>query len=100
MPEARALPPAELCEDLHVAVARAAAKTADSMGSLQVAVRRFTVALQSDGATPEAVLIALKNVINLRTFHANPRNADGLNEEELRQLISKWSIEEYFSETA
>ena len=99
MLEACALPPEELCTELHVAVARAAARSADSMAALRVAVRRFTVALQNDGATPEAVLIALKTVINSQTFRVTPTRNDSSGEE-LRQLISTWSIEEFFSESA
>ena len=99
MLEARALPPEELCKELHVAVARAAARSADSMAALHVAVRRFTVALQNDGATPEAVLIALKTVINAQTFRITPTSSDSSGEE-LRQMISRWSIEAFFSESA
>ncbi|HJP60860.1 MAG TPA: hypothetical protein VJ865_12710 [Gemmatimonadaceae bacterium] len=101
MPEvAPVVPPEELGEALQVAVAKAAAKSAGSMVALQLAVRRFTVALQKDGATPEAVLISLKTVINSRTFRVTPAGASDFNEEELRQLISRWSIEEFFSESA
>ena len=99
MLEARVLPPEDLCKELHVAVARAAARSADSMAALHVAVRRFTVALQNDGATPEAVLIALKTVINAQTFRITPTSSDSSGEE-LRQMISRWSIEEFFSESA
>ena len=99
MLEARVLPPEELCQQLHAAVAQAAARSADSMAALHLAVRRFTVALQKDGATPEAVLIALKTVINAQTFRVTPTRSDSSGEE-LRQLISRWSIEEFFSESA
>ena len=93
-------PPDKLCEELHVAVAMAAAKSAGSMAALQLSVRRFTVALQQEGATPEAVLIALKDVINSRTFEVTRTTATDLGEQELRQLISSWSIEEFFSASA
>ena len=96
----RPLPPSKLCEELHVALARAAAKSAGSMAALQLSVRRFTVALQQDGATPEAVLITLKDVINSRTFEVTRKTASDLSEEELRQLISTWCIEEFFSASA
>ena len=89
-----------ICEELRVAVASAASKSAGSMAALQIAVRRFTVALQKDGATPEAVLISLKDVINSRTFEVVRTSASDLSEEELRQLISSWSIEEFFSASA
>ena len=97
---ARVVPPEELCEELHAAVTRAAARSADSMQALQLAVRRFTVALQSDGATPEAVLISLKAVINSRTFEVAPMYAGDLTADELRHLISTWSIKEFFSASA
>lgn len=96
----RPVPPAEVCEELHAAVARAAARSADSMAALELAVRRFTVALQNEGATPEAVLISLKTVINSRTFHVAPTSMGDLSGDELRQLISTWSIREFFSATA
>ena len=97
--ETRVVAPAELCEDIHVAFARVATDSPGSIAALQRAVRRFTVALQNDGATPEAVLIALKAVINSGTFHVTTSPSD-LSEEDLRQLISSWSIEEFFGDAA
>lgn len=96
----RPLPPGNLCEELYIAVARAAAKSAGSMAALELCVRRFTVALQNDGASPEAVLIALKEVINSRMLQVSRTSAGDLSEEELRQLISRWSIEQFFSASA
>ena len=93
----RVAPPAGLCEDLHRAVERAAVRSADSMAALRLTVARFTIALRNDGASPEAILIALKSVINSRTFPVTPQGRDG-HGEELRQLISTWSIQEYFEE--
>lgn len=89
------VPPDDLCEALQQAVQKAAARSAESMLALQRAVREFTAALRSDGATPEAVLIALKAVINSRTFPV-ASSADNHDAEELRQRISSWSIQEFF----
>jgi hypothetical protein len=97
--ETRMAVPAELCEDIRIAFARVATGSPGSIGALQRAVRRFTVALHNDGATPEAVLIALKAVINSGTFHVTTSPSD-LSEEDLRQLISSWSIEEFFGDPA
>ena len=94
------VPPEELCEELHAAVARAAARSAGSMDALQLAVRRFTLALQNDGATAEAVLISLKSVINARTLEVSPTSMGDLSADELRHLISTWSIREFFSASA
>ncbi len=94
------IPPEELCNELHAAVSRAAAKSDGSMADLRVAVRRFTLALQHDGATPEAVLIALKNVINARTLEVTPRSTGDLSADDLRHTISTWSIQEFFSASA
>ncbi|MFL5482023.1 MAG: hypothetical protein ACJ8AK_07510 [Gemmatimonadaceae bacterium] len=97
--ETRVAVPQELCEDIHLAFARVASDTPGSIAALQRAVRRFTVALQNDGATPEAVLIALKAVINSGAFHVTSSPSD-LRDENLRQLISSWSIEEFFGAAA
>lgn len=68
------------------------------MNELRHAVAQFTVALRVGGATPEAVLIALKSVINTRTFPI-PRNyTPETTDADLRQQISAWSIQEFFRE--
>ncbi|HYU51548.1 MAG TPA: hypothetical protein VEK37_01330 [Gemmatimonadaceae bacterium] len=90
----RPVPPEALCEELHLAVERAAAKSVDSMNALRLAVRRFTIALRADGASPEAVLIAIKSVIHTRTFLLEPL----WSREEIGQQISTWSVREFFSE--
>lgn len=87
------LPPVEVCEELYVAVEQAATTSSRSMRELRTAVERFTKLLKDDGASPEEVLIALKTVINCRTFVvADPRGDPN----DLRQQISTWSIEEFF----
>lgn len=90
--------PRELCEELHTAVERAALRSAGSISALRFAVSRFTIALRNDGAKPEAVLIALKSVINSRTFPVLKDPMLDWRPDELRQQISTWSIEEFFSE--
>ncbi|HEX6627291.1 MAG TPA: hypothetical protein VF105_05010 [Gemmatimonadaceae bacterium] len=92
----RAVAPESLCEELHIAVEQAALRSAGSINALRLAVKRFTVALRDDGAKPEAVLIAIKDVINSRTFPVDAKQQDW-HPDEMRQQISKWSIEEFFS---
>lgn len=87
------LPASEVCEALYIAVEQAATVSARSMRELRNAVERFTNALRDDGASPEEVLIALKAVVNCRTFVvADPRG----DANDLREQISTWSIEEFF----
>lgn len=93
----RPLPPDPLCEELHIAVEHAAARSAASINTLRFAVRRFTAALKQDGASPEAVLISLKSIINSRTFPV-VISAHDWSSEDLRHQISTWCIEEFFSE--
>jgi hypothetical protein len=89
------LPSVEVCEELYVAVEQAATASSRSMRELRSAVERFTKLLKDDGASPEEVLIALKTVINCRTFVvADPRG----DVNDLRQQISTWSIEEFFKD--
>jgi hypothetical protein len=91
------LPPADLCERLLAAVEKAASESSSSMDALRAAVAEFTVALRKEGATPEAVLITLKTLINNRTCpRVDPRDARG-STDPLRQKISTWSIQEFFS---
>lgn len=94
----RPLPPDPLCEELHIAVERAAARSAASINSLRFSVRRFTAALKQDGASPEAILITLKSVINSRTFSVAYDSTQNWSSEDLRQQISTWCIEEFFTE--
>lgn len=90
--------PAPQCEELHSAVERAAERSTESMNHLRQAVAQFTAALRLEGATPEAVLIALKSVVNSRTFPSALHTPES-NHDDLRQLISAWSIQEFFRET-
>ena len=93
------VPPAEQCEKLRLAVEQAAERSAESMNALRAAVREFTLVLRDEGTTPEHVLIALKNVIYNRSFPAiavHPTEwASGTR---LHEKLSKWCIEEFFSE--
>jgi len=92
------LPPDKLSAELQNAVERAALQSADSMDALRLAVTRFTAALRDQGAQPEAVLIAVKNVINSRTFAYVQDSRQNWKQEELRQKISTWLIDEFFDE--
>lgn len=91
-------PPEELCERLLLAVKRAASNNASSMAALRAAVEEFTVTLKNDGATPEAVLITLKAVINNRAFPSVDAREPYSSGDPLRQKISTWSIKEFFRE--
>ena len=89
--------PDDLCQELLVAVEKAALRSAGSINALQLAVRRFTVALRDNGAKPEDVLIAIKSVIHTNTFTlVDARQA--WRSDELPQKISTWSIQEFFNE--
>ena len=87
----------QLCEELYQAVVSAASRRADSMEALRATVRRFTLALRNEGAKPEAVLIALKEIINSRVFQVEVSPSPAGSPERLRQQISAWSIQDYFS---
>lgn len=91
-----AIPEAELCERLRAAVANAAARDAASMRRLRAAVASFTVALRDIGTTPERVLIALKTVINNRSFVAIAPHESDWSGNDLRERVSTWCIEAFF----
>jgi hypothetical protein len=93
----RVIAPEPLCEELYEAVVSAASHSADSMQALRTAVRRFTLTLRGEGAKPEAVLISLKEIINSRIFPLQLSLTRQGNPDELRQQISTWSIQDYFS---
>jgi hypothetical protein len=93
----RVMAPEPLCEELYQAVVSAASHSADSMQALRVAVRRFTLTLRGEGAKPEAVLISMKEIINTRIFPLQLSPTPDGNPDQLRQQISTWSIQEYFS---
>jgi hypothetical protein len=89
---------ADLSDRLRLAVVAAATQTAGSMAELRIAICIFTVARRGEGSSPEAVLIALKRVINAETFEPvwllSTWNGD-----QLGQKISTWCIQDYFSRT-
>ena len=92
-----AIPEPELSERLRTAVGDAASRDAGSLEALRAAVCSFTAALRDAGTTPERVLIILKTVVRNRSFpviaHASDWRGD-----QLREKITTWCIEEYFSE--
>ena len=93
-------PPDELCRRLLAAVQEAASRNAQSMDELRATVEEVTAVLRNEGATPEAVLITLKTLVNIRALPLlDPRVAPGKGDQ-LREKISKWSIEEFFRQTA
>jgi hypothetical protein len=69
------------------------------MAALRLAVRGFAVALRDEGTTPEAVLIILKTVVTSRTLPTIAPHTSDWRGDQLRERISTWCIEEYFSET-
>ena len=91
-----AIPEADLCDRLRRAVEDAADRDAESMKRLRLAVGSFTVALRDIGTTPERVLIALKTVINNRSFVSIPPHVSDWSGDELRQQASTWCIEAFF----
>lgn len=95
-----AIPEAELCDRLRQAVEHAAGRDAAAMMELRLAVGSFTVALRDIGTTPERVLIALKTVINNRSFVAIAPHVSDWNGDDLRQRASTWCIEAFFRKDA
>lgn len=94
----RVMPSRPSCDRLRQAVANAAARDAESMESLRLTVRELTVELREQGATPEAVLISLKTVVGAGggpPISSSPMDWNGYI---LREKMSSWCIEEYFSE--
>lgn len=73
---------------LRIAIEEAAARSAESMLALRVAVEGFTADLRDSGMTPEAVLIALKKIVRGRT------DVPGIL---MRDQISTWCINEFFA---
>ena len=67
---------------------------------LRLAVGRFTVALRDIGTTPERALIALKTVINNRSFVSIAPHISDWSGDELRQRVSTWCIEAFFRNEA
>ena len=95
-----AIPEAELCDRLRQAVKDAAARDAASMNQLRLAVDSFTLALRDVGTTPERVLIALKTVINNRSFVSIAPHDSDWSGNDLRQRASTWCIEAFFRKDA
>jgi len=95
-----AIAEAELCDRLRQAVEDAAARDAASMKRLRLAVGSFTIALRDTGTTPERVLIALKTVINNRSFVSIAPHVSDWGGDDLRQRASTWCIEAYFGTDA
>lgn len=91
-------PSEELCQRLLFAVQQAASNSYKSMETLRATVEEFTAALKKDGATPEAVLISLKTVINNRAFPFVDSREPYSTGDPLREKISTWSIQEFFRE--
>lgn len=89
---------ADFSSRLRAAVVAAALSSAGSMAELRIAICAFTVARRNEGGTPEAVLIALKKVINAETFEPFTVLSTW-NGNHLHQKISTWCIEDYFSRT-
>ena len=92
----RAISQAELSERLRVALVKAAARNADSMEALRVAVCAFTVALRDDGITPEAVLISLKEAIQKETL-IPLWETSSWSGPSLQETITTWCISDYFA---
>jgi hypothetical protein len=86
----------ELGERIRKAVRGAADRDAESMKRLRLAIASFTVALRDIGTTPEHVLIALKTVIDNRSFVTDPPDPSDIHSEDLRARITTWCIEEFF----
>ena len=91
-----AISEADASRRLRLAVEVAASRDAIAMDALRIAVCEFTFALRSEGRTPEAVLIGLKQLIDdqvLPLIRAHPSDHAG---HVLRATISTWCIKAYF----
>jgi hypothetical protein len=91
-----AIAQAALSRRLIGAVEDAAARSSVSMESLRQAVCDFTRASKGDGATPEAVLITLKAIVNQHRLPLLPRYMADWSGDRLHAAISTWCIEAYF----
>ncbi|HEX6626320.1 MAG TPA: hypothetical protein VF105_00060 [Gemmatimonadaceae bacterium] len=89
-------PPEELCEELHIAFERAADRSPASLHELRQTVQRFTNALKDEGASPEATLIAVKSVINSRTYPEVDVPAQDWSADFLRRQVTTWCVKEFF----
>lgn len=94
------VPSQEICERVRLAVIEAAKRDAESMQLLQQSVCDFTTALQHEGATPEAVLISLKAVLSAGGGRAIEYSVSDTSAYLLREKMSTWCIEHYFSDTS
>jgi hypothetical protein len=78
------------------AINQAAGRSSKSMESLRIAVEDFTRAHKKEGATPEAVLITLKALVNQRSLPLLPRYMADWSGDRLNSTISTWCIQAYF----
>ena len=90
-----AISEAELSAHLRAAVEQAASKSNESMEALRIAVCAFTVALRTDGITPEGVLIRLKAAIREETLSPQWMTSTWSGPR-LRETITTWCIQDYF----
>jgi len=92
------IPSAELCDRLRTAITIAASRDVAAMSALRLAVCEFTEVLKAEGTTPEAVLIALKTVVNNRALPIIGTDSSDWSGVLLREKMSTWCIEEYYRE--
>lgn len=88
--------PIDVAGRLRTAVRAAAAHDSRSTEDVRSAVAEFTRTLREQGATPEAVLIAIREVLGSRIVLENGRVGTEPTEQRLREEISTWCIKEYF----
>jgi hypothetical protein len=94
-----AIPSPELCEQLWHAVELAAARDAESMQALRAKVCELTVVLRDRGGSPEKVLITLKALISPGSLPLIAPHPSDWNGSKMRQKVSAWCIEEFFSKS-
>ena len=93
----RAISQADASKRLRLAVEVAASRDAVALEALRIAVSEFTFALRSEGHTPEAVLIKLKELIAREALPVGWIRTSDRGGYLLRESISSWSINAYFS---
>jgi hypothetical protein len=93
-----AMPSQPACDRVREAVVNAAARDAESMELLRASVGHFTTEMRGAGATPEAVLISLKALVNAGVGPVISHTLDDWSGYILRDKMSTWCIDEYFSD--
>lgn len=83
---------------LRIAVEEAATRRSGSIRDLRIAVHQFTMTLRVAGRTPEAVLVALRKVLDQRSAPGVDGHWVDKLSPIIREQMSTWCIEDYFKD--